>query len=242
MTISIQEKSANGKTGAVVTTYRAGNTSQYGTCPKTCGQCTTHCPVYGADKIDYGYATAVYNCVAPGGVSWLYSHFDWKKWYEAFKPMPSKTTFNFSADTMEQALKAWLAGVPTTVVVPKDFPKSTWVGLEGPDDSMKVQVVTCPAQTNKEITCDNCGDGAPLCARGNRTYIIAFRLHGTATKTADTCYAGSGFRTGPYWKRLSTRQQSLSDIEMIQALRARLEKRPGAKVRFHVAGDIGQEG
>jgi hypothetical protein len=87
-------------------------------------------------------------------------------------------TVNLSADDLEEADSFASLGVaPVCVTVPSDFPASgrTKKGhaLQG-----------CPAQT-KGLTCEQCGNGRPFCARADRTFIVTFRAHGQGRKRLD---------------------------------------------------------
>jgi hypothetical protein len=46
------------------------------------------------------------------------------------------------------------------------------------------RIVRCPAEYRDQVTCSNCGDGRPLCARKDRNYAIGFYPHGNAARKA----------------------------------------------------------
>mgnify|MGYP000031054938 FL=1 len=83
-------------------------------------------------------------------------------------------TINVSANNMDEAIYAFTLGLPTTVVVPKAFPKKGWV--DG------VRIVVCPAQTIKDVTCSRC----KICQHRDRDYIIGFRAHGAKARIVPT--------------------------------------------------------
>jgi hypothetical protein len=67
--------------------------------------------------------------------------------------------------------------LPTTAVAPADFHGSKTV--DG------VRFAQCPATVPEtSITCATCGNGSPICARADRTYVVAFPAHGTAKRKA----------------------------------------------------------
>jgi hypothetical protein len=60
------------KTRGIAVTYRAGNGSNYGTCPASCELNPSGC---GAKKIDVDYLDAVLDARPAKGVSFTYTHF-----------------------------------------------------------------------------------------------------------------------------------------------------------------------
>ena len=222
--------SANKKTGPIAVTYRAGVRETYGTCPKTCG--LNPLPDTGADAIDSEYLNALLNAVPRNGVAWTYSHFP-----AELLPMPEKgkTVINASCDTMDDAIKAHSIGRPAVVAAP--------VGTVWPLNYSGVQFVQCPAELSESFTCMQCGNGSPLCARGNRDYVIVFVAHGTGkakvgTDCAGGCYAASG-PTAIQWH--GTRKSGAAD-DAAALVKFAKGLPPGSFLRHHVAGDIGRAG
>ena len=74
--LKLINSSTNRKTGNIATTYRSG-TSMYGSCPSSCA--LNPKPKESAKGIDKKYLTALLNAVVKNGLSWTYSHFDYKK-------------------------------------------------------------------------------------------------------------------------------------------------------------------
>ena len=234
-TISI---TSNRKLGGCAATYRSGNGSVYNTCPN-------ECPLKpdigsGSSEIDQEYLQAVIDAVPKGGLSWTYTHFTSK---QSMRLIPrhvlGKTVINISADTYTDAVTFVLEGYPTVVSVPASFDSKVDVIPIGPDVSVKV--VRCPAEYNENVTCRNCGGGRPLCARGNRDYIIKFTAHGNAAKKVGTevkggCY-GSGGPVAIHWKKTMTATQEVSDIEKLNSWIKTLPN--GTFVRHHIVGDLG---
>lgn len=106
-----------------------------------------------------------------------YTHYPVEPNFTALKVMNnSGFTINVSANTMDEAVAAFHSGLPTTVVVPRKFPKDKVVA--------GVRIVVCPAQTleGKNVTCLRC----QLCQKPDRDYIIGFRSHGTKAKIVPT--------------------------------------------------------
>jgi hypothetical protein len=90
--------------------------------------------------VDSDYVAAVYNAVPRNGQAWTYSHFHFEN---LPKPAPGKTTINYSADTMPQAVAAVRAGHPATVAAP--------AGTVWPYTFDGVQFVQCPEQLSPKI-------------------------------------------------------------------------------------------
>ena len=69
-------------------------------------------------------------------------------------------------------------GLPTVAVMPAAFRGSTTVDGE--------RIAQCPATVpGAKVTCATCGNGRPLCARSDRTFIVGFPAHGTAKRRAE---------------------------------------------------------
>lgn len=82
-------------------------------------------------------------------------------------------TVNLSADNLDQADEYYNLGIgPVCVILPKNAPTR---GNRTPNG---LPVVTCPAQTQEEMSCDRC----KLCQVRDRKSIVGFLAHGTASK------------------------------------------------------------
>ena len=113
-------KSGDKKTGAMAVTYRSGSTI-FGTCPNSCALKPAH--EKGAEKIDLKYFKAVAESVPRNGIAWTYIHFNWRDWKPALNKMGkrARTIFNFSADTIDQALDSVAQKIATTLPVPESW-------------------------------------------------------------------------------------------------------------------------
>ena len=243
------EMSRATKTKGVAVTYRAGTGEKYGTCP---ADCKMNCSGKGAEKIDVDYLDALLDAVPRKGVSFTYSHFPWHKW--ANKLAAGKTVINYSTESMTSAAAASRA-VPTVVVVKADDwgdGKTLRAPLFGRTDSRgnfvqsdSVKVVRCPAEYRDGFSCRDCGNGAPLCARLDRDYIVGFTAHGPSKrKAADPtqrggCYADAG-NCRIWWDQTANSEQpDETDAEKVRRFAKSLP--PRSIIRHHVAGDIGAE-
>ena len=222
--------SANKKTGPIAVTYRAGQSHTYGTCPSRCG--LHPLKASGASAVDMEYLRAVFDAVPRGGVAWTYSHFAADT---LPKPQAGKTVINSSCDTVAEAVRSMSMGIPATYTAPRD-------SGEWPQVHDGVKFVRCPAETVDRVNCQNCGGGRPLCARGDRSYVVVFVAHGTGAKRVGQdcgggCYAASG-PTAIQWH--NTRKSGAANDA--DALRQFADSLPyGSMLRHHVAGDIGAE-
>jgi hypothetical protein len=220
--------SSNKKTGPIAVTYRSGNSDIFGTCPKTCGLLPKG--RQGAAEIDTEYMRAVQESVPRGGKAWTYSHFD----AESLPyPEEGKTVINASCDSMDSAVRAHSMGRPAVYAAP--------VGTEwaGGVEHKGVKFVRCPAELSDEFTCHDCGNGSPLCARGNRDYVVVFVAHGPSKKRVGTgeggCYGSSG-PVAIQWHK--TRETGApNDGEALRAFARSLPR--GSLLRHHVVGDMG---
>jgi hypothetical protein len=220
--------SSNKKTGPIAVTYRSGNSDIFGTCPKTCGLLPKG--RQGAAEIDTEYMRAVLESVPRGGRAWTYSHFD----AESLPcPEEGKTVINASCDSMNSAVRAYLMGRPAVYAAP--------VGTEwaGGVEHKGVKFVRCPAELSDEFTCHDCGNGSPLCARGNRDYVVVFVAHGPSKKRVGTgeggCYGSSG-PVAIQWHK--TRETGApNDGEALRSFARSLPE--GSLLRHHVVGDMG---
>jgi len=229
------EMSRATKTAGIAVTYRAGTGEKYGTCPASCKM---NCSGKGAEQIDAEYLDALLDAVPSKGVSFTYSHFDWKLW--ADKLAPGKTVINFSTESPLTAAAATLENVPSVVVLREDY----WQGSKTQSAPFGVRIVRCPAEYRAGFSCRDCGNGEPLCARLDRDYIIGFTAHGPSKKKAADptqrggCYADAG-NCRIWWDDTANGEQSETDAEKVRRFAKSLP--PRSIVRHHVAGDIGAE-
>jgi hypothetical protein len=232
------------KTKGIAVTYRAGNGEKFGTCPPSCALNDSG---KGASEIDWHYFDALLNAVPRKGVSFTYSHFPWVAWFRKLKR--DKTVINYSADNLLDAAIAAPA-VPTVTVVNE----AKWQGKKSFSIDLQIEyarddvpnekhaVVRCPAEY-RDISCAQCGDGEPFCARLNRKFIIGFTAHGpNKRKAADEtaqggCYAAQG-NCRIWWQDTAESEQSETDGEKLTRFVSGLP--PRSIVRHHVAGDIGK--
>jgi hypothetical protein len=223
------------KTRGIAVTYRAGTGEKYATCPASCKM---NCSGKGAKQIDADYLDALLDAVPRRGVSFTYSHFDWKLW--ADKLAPGKTVINFSTESPLTAAAATLENVPSVVVLREDY----WQGSKTQSAPFGVRIVRCPAEYREGFSCADCGNGEPLCARRDRDYIIGFSAHGPSKKkaadpeTRGGCYADAG-NCRIWWDDTANGEQRETDAEKVRRFAQSLP--PGSIVRHHVAGDIGAE-
>jgi hypothetical protein len=223
------------KTRGIAVTYRAGTGEKYATCPASCKM---NCSGKGAKQIDADYLDALLDAVPRRGVSFTYSHFDWKLW--ADKLAPGKTVINFSTESPLTAAAATLENVPSVVVLREDY----WQGSKTQSAPFGVRIVRCPAEYREGFSCADCGNGEPLCARRDRDYIIGFSAHGPSKKkaadpeTRGGCYADAG-NCRIWWDDTANGEQCETDAEKVRRFAQSLP--PGSIVRHHVAGDIGAE-
>tara|TARA_R110000868_G_scaffold114821_1_gene307251 strand:- start:11704 stop:12408 length:705 start_codon:yes stop_codon:yes gene_type:complete len=223
--------SANRKTGPIAVTYRAGEHETYGTCPTTCKLHPKS--ETGTSLIDMDYLAAVSDAVPRNGQAWTYSHFA----AEALPlPAPGKTVFNVSCDTMADAVRAIELGRPAVYAAPKTMSDSFPMVHRG------VRFAQCPAELSELFTCHQCGNGRPLCARGDRDYVVVFVAHGSGAKRVGTdekggCYAASG-PTAIQWhgtKKTGAPNDPQAIVKFARSLPS------GSMLRHHVAGDVGRE-
>ena len=233
---TVKNSTAN-KTGGLAVTYRAGEANNFGTCPADCklNDSGRGC---GASQIDFEYLDAVLESKPRRGESFTYSHFHPLYW--AQKLAPNKTTINYSADNLSEAVQIVKDKVaPVVTVVKKSFWKN---GKNATVDG--VRVIRCPAEYLENLGCVNCGgkDG-PLCARLNRDFIVGFTGHGVKKKKIENnerggCYAAGG-NVAIHWRATAEQEQEQSDGDKLRAFVKTLS--PRAIIRHHVAGDIGLE-
>jgi hypothetical protein len=222
---------SNRKTGPIAATYRSGVYETYGTCPTSC-QLHPKSET-GAAQVDAEYMAAVSDAVPRGGQAWTYSHFP----AEALPtPAPGKTVFNASCDTMGEAVRTVELGRPAVFAAPVDMADSFPLTHQG------VKFVRCPADMSETFTCAQCGGGRPLCAQGERDYVVVFVAHGSGKKRVGTdqkggCYAAGGPTAIAWHGTKKTGHQN--DAAAVRSFARSLP--PGSLLRHHVAGDIGRE-
>ena len=213
--------SSNRKTGPIAVTSRAGARNTFAPCPTPRGLHPP--PALGA----------VLDAVPRNGQAWTYSHFPAA---DIPAPVPGKTVINYSADTMDQAVDALALGRPAVVAAPAGTEWAGGVEYRG------VKFVQCPAELSERFTCQQCGNGRPLCARPERDYVIVFVAHGPNARRVGMaedggCYASTG-PTAIQWH--GTRKSgAANDAQALRSFARSLP--PGSFLRHHVAGDLGQE-
>ena len=220
--------SGNKKTGPIAVTYRAGTHHVFGTCPKTCA--LNPQGDHAADLIDAEYLAALRQAVPRNGQAWTYSHFP-----AELLPVPAagETVINASCDTMADALAAVAIGRPAVVAAP--------AGTVWPCTRDGVRFVQCPAELAENFSCAQCGNGRPLCARGDRDFVVVFVAHGSGaalvgSDTPGGCY-GNGGPVRLQWN--ATRKTGAADDSAAVVGFAR-SLPPGSLLRHHVVGDLGQ--
>lgn len=86
-------------------------------------------------------------------------------------------TINLSTEVKSEAASFAKKGYPVVCVVPEDAPAKFEV--DG------VVFRQCPATFDGSSTqCKTCGGGTPLCARGDREFVVTFPVHGGHAKAA----------------------------------------------------------
>ena len=230
------EMSRAKKTAGIAVTYRAGKNKMFGTCPASCNLNDSGA---GAENVDNEYLDALLQAKPKKGFSFTYSHFDYNLWIDKVRAV-GKTIINWSTENPCFAVMAKNKKIPTVCVVDPEawdkLGKKFFMFLD-------TKFVRCPAEYRK-ISCINCGNGEPLCARLNRDFIIGFTAHGPSKKkAADTtvqggCYGNQG-NCRLWWQDTAQSDQpDESDGEKLLRFIKSLPVR--AIVRHHVAGDIGE--
>ena len=112
--------------------------------------------------------------------AWTYCAYVLKKNLETFKAcLDLGYAMNKSCFSLAEVDEAMDLGVPATVVVPSDTEEKRLKTPKGRN------VIGCPAQLSKDITCSNCGGGkGPLCARIDRDFAVMFYAHGVNKRLA----------------------------------------------------------
>lgn len=219
--------SANKKTGPIAVTYRAGAHNVFGTCPKSCA--LNPQGDHAADLVDADYLQAVRQAVPRGGQAWTYSHFPADV---LPAPAPGETVINASCDTMADALAAMAIGRPAVVAAP--------AGTVWPHTRDGVRFVQCPAELADGFSCDQCGGGRPLCARGDRDYVIVFVAHGSGAALVGADQAGGCYGNGGpvrlAWESTRKTGDASDGAALVRFARS---LPPGSLLRHHVVGDLG---
>lgn len=235
------EMSRAKKTAGIAVTYRAGQNKMFGTCPASCNLNDSG---KGAKNVDNEYFDALLNAKPKKGFSFTYSHFDFNLWIDRARAV-GKTVINYSADNMPDALKSFACNVPTVTVVNENRWKNE-KSIQVTSDVWKstVPVIRCPAEY-RNMSCNDCGNGEPLCARMDRKFIIGFSAHGpnkrkAASKTEQGgCYGAQG-NCRIWWNDTAASEQpDETDGEKLLRFVKSLPVR--AIIRHHVAGDIGAD-
>jgi len=222
--------SANRKTGPIAVTYRAGEHSTYGTCPKGCA--LNPAGEHGAALIDQDYLAALLAAVPRNGQAWTYSHFPAELLPVA---KPGETVINASCDTMDQAINAMDQGRPAVVTAPAGTQWAGGVEYRGR------RFIRCPAELAEGFTCMQCGSGRPICARADRDFAVVFVAHGAGARKVGTaerggCYAAGG-KVAIQW-HATKKTGRPNDSQALREFARSLP--PGSLLRHHVAGDIGR--
>ena len=229
------ENSRAKKTAGLAVTYRAAGGDMFGTCPDTCALKPT---ATGTREIDRDYEAAVRRAVPSRGLAFLFTHFPPEQWAE--KNEDGRTTFNFSADTLEDAARCIQSGTASVAVVASDY----WNDRASAKvtEAGGVKMVRCPDETTG-IGCARCGNGFPLCARPDRKFAVLFTAHGASkrkagdSETPGGCYAGGG-NVALHWRALAERDAiTETDAEHVRRFASGLA--PRSVLRHHIAGDIG---
>lgn len=134
------------------------------------------------ENIDFDALAALDRAVASRRlVAWTYTH---KKRHAAALAARTNPALvvNLSADNATEADALMSHGVPVVTVLPISHETDRIKSSRTPAGRL---VVTCPATIREDVTCMNCGNGAPLCARSDRDYIIGFPAHGVSKRKAD---------------------------------------------------------
>lgn len=103
--------------------------------------------------------------------AWTYTHHLPNRFNQYALREATKKGFvvNLSADHLDQAVTYKQRGYPTVCIV-KDMPTAF--------EHKGVAFVRCPHQIDGGRTqCVGCGNGYPLCAQGDRDFVVAFEEH-----------------------------------------------------------------
>ena len=129
--------------------------------------CTAHVDAYKRHNAVLEMAKATSHLV-----SWTYTHWDWRRYRKTLlRANALGMTINVSTEDPAEAVKAFRAGLPVTLVAPPTQRRP--LDLDG------IPGYICPALLQEGFTCDDCGNGSPLCARADRHFIVVFPAHGS---------------------------------------------------------------
>lgn len=122
---------------------------------------------------------------ARGLVAWTYTHKrltaeNVRAWARA---VAEGFVVNVSANSVAEVDSATETGLPVVCVLPVDETRKV---VRTPGGN---RVVVCPAVMG-DTTCESCGNGVPLCARGDRSYAIGFPAHGSSKRKASEVAGG----------------------------------------------------
>jgi hypothetical protein len=232
------EHSRAKKTAGLAVTYRAAPGDMYGTCPDTC---PLKPAATSTTEIDREYEAALRAGVPKRGQAYLYTHFPPSKWAEQNTGAPGQAVFNYSATSTNDAAEQTRHGVASVAVVPANYwdrRASHKVMTDG-----RTRGVRCPAEL-RDISCVNCGNGRPLCARPERDYFVIFTAHGASKRKAGDnadpggCYAGGG-NVALHWRGLASKAEP-AETDAEQHKRFARSLPPGSILRPHIAGDMGR--
>jgi hypothetical protein len=126
-------------------------------------------------EVDTEYITGIASAADKNGViPFGYTH-AWRKFTPEHIGLLGEVGYvmNASTETLTDAAEAINLGLPA-VIVDDETPDGTMVA--------GMRLITCPAETRKDVTCASCG----LCAKplGARRALIRFRPHGNARRKA----------------------------------------------------------
>ena len=220
-------------------TYRAGGQNKFATCPESCVLKPEH--EKGAALLDIEYTKQVARSCPRRGFAWLYTHFAPNLWRSYV--IKGKTVFNYSCDTLAQAVENLKTGINCVLVVAPNF----W---NGPSVRKRiahgVAVIRCPAEYLDRVNCGNCGGSVPLCARPDRGFIIGFTAHGSAKnqasdpKVSGGCY-GNGGNVRLWWQRLADKKSEGFESENLSFFLSEVSRKYASpRVRHHIVGDLGK--
>ena len=249
--------SRSSKTAGCDITYRAGVLDLFDTCPDTCSLKPANST--GTGEIDHDYLRAMRAAVPRGGQSFGYSHVDLLR----YRWRSGETVINHSADgliDLDHALRAdmlnRLHGVPRPVVV--TVPENYFTDGKQYRDRDGVKVGNCPANymrvDGRRVTCGGgvlpsgertvaCGGGRPLCARGDRDYVIAFPVHGASKRAAaDPDKPGGCYAEHPHVRRhgeAPRKQRATPETDGERLTEFARTAQRGSILRHHIVGDVG---
>ncbi len=224
------------KLGLIAATYRSGALSIFNSCPKSCPLLPQHHRNEGTSILDLNYLNTERQAIPRNGMAWSYT---------SFPPVPilrntntKLSTLNISTVDTFHAAQYTKNNYDVTYTAPA-------TDTQWPRRIHDTLFIRCPAEINKNISCNRCGNGRPLCARQKRNYVIVFTAHGkhkkaVATKTGG-CYAAN-FPCAIQWKstRDGTGPTTWSESKDPERLIVWAQSLPPRTLlRHRVAGDLG---